>query len=464
MKSFRQLHSVRKECEILRLNMQASGDLGHGKLAGFIGWTFSGGLVAKTAVVVTTVVAARSLNPHQFGEYVGLTAAALLASGLWDLGVSALLIIECASGRVPAGCGIRQVLRLRSRTAALWLAVLAVGVMVIDRQRDIPVPAIVAFAGVSLCGTSSMVALAMLRARFLFRRAAFSGSMGRWLTAIISLAALPMIGLAHGLNLFALATLAGEALVLISAVVALTMAGTAPGTASPMTDAEVRRVLTLTRSLPYAANGLLALVYNRIDVLIVGGLASVGQLSLYAPASRIQDALYLIPSSLEAVAYPVMSRVFNSPEGVEGVARLVRRFALGGLALSIPVTCVCYFYTPQLLSYLLGSEYLGATTATRVLVWFLPIACVCAPMIVALAACGRAVDTTKVFAIAAIVAISMHLALDWRFGATGGAIASLSRDPFALLAAFFLARRAGVSLAVAKAAPTRRIIESGAVS
>ena len=56
-----------------------------------------------------------------------------------------------------------------------------------------------------------------------------------------------------------------------------------------------------------AANGLLAVVYNRIDVLIVGGLASVGQLSLYAPASRIQDALYLIPSSLESVAFPVMS-------------------------------------------------------------------------------------------------------------------------------------------------------------
>jgi O-antigen/teichoic acid export membrane protein len=359
-----------------------------------------------------------------------------------------------------------QVIRLRLRTAAIWLAALAAGVAVIDRLRDIPWPALAAFGAASLCAATSVAAVAMLRAQLLFRRAALCASIGRWLTALISLAALPMIGLAHGLDLFAFATLAGEAAVLISAVAALFRSDRTPAAPAPAfaAAAEARRWLTLTRALPYAANGLLAVFYNRIDVLIVGGLAAAGQLAFYAPASRIQDALYLVPSSLESVAFPVMAQVFNSPAGIEGVARLVRRFTLAGLVVSIPLTCTCYVYTPQLLRYALGPSYLGAAAATRVLIWFLPVACVSAPMITALAACGRVIDTTKVFAVAAAVAISMHLALDARLGAIGGALASLLRDPFALAATYLLARRAGLTLAPSAQMSRRRILEPGAIS
>jgi len=285
-----------------------------------------------------------------------------------------------------------------------------------------------------------MIALAMLRARLQFRQSALSTVAGRWLTAALSVLALPIVGLAGGLTYFALCSLSGEVLTLVLAILAFVRVERVRPSAGDG-DTAPEEAITLNRALPYAANGLLALLYNRLDVLIVGGLASVEQLSLYAIASRLQDALYIIPSSLESVGFPVMSNVFASSDGVAGVRDLVRRFVTLGLVVALPVTAVAYITMPQLLLYGLGSQYVPALAACRVLIWFLPISCLCAPMLTALAASGHAVETTKVFSIAAIAALTMHVVMDSRFGALGGAVASLSREPAALAATLILISR-----------------------
>jgi O-antigen/teichoic acid export membrane protein len=407
-------------------------------------WTYSGGLLTKGAVLVTTLIAARALVPRHFGEYIGLSAAALLASGLWDLGLTALLVIELSGGRVSTRAAVARVADLRARSSMLWLGVVAAGMMVIDRQHDISLAALALFAAYSAFASASNVCLAILQARFAFRAAAFASGAGRWVTAAISLLALPTVGLGAGLAFFGAAAAVGE-VTLIAVSLLLWRLSIAPSATPPsVTSVDVREVLTIRRSLPFAANGLLAMLYNRLDVLIVSGLALAGQLTLYAPASRFQDALYLIPGSLQTVAFPIMSRVWNSAEGAAGVSRLIRRFTLVGLAISIPMSALCCIFTPQLLTVVLGGGYLGATAPTRILVWFLPIATVSMPMMVALAATGHAMDTTRIFGAAAFAAISMHLALDWHFGAVGGAIASLTRDPCALIATIILSRRAGL--------------------
>jgi hypothetical protein len=65
-------------------------------------------------------------------------------------------------------------------------------------------------------------------------------------------------------------------------------------------------------------------------------------------------------------------------------------------------------------------------------------------MLAALAAAGRAIDTTKVYGATLVTAIVLHLSLDWWAGATGAAIASLGRDVAGVVTAWILASRAGV--------------------
>lgn len=188
----------------------------------------------------------------------------------------------------------------------------------------------------------------------------------------------------------------------------------------------------------------MVMAYNRFDVVIVAALSSTQQLALYAPASRFQDALQLIPGSIGAIGLPIFSRAWHQPDGAVRVRMTIRNLVTGGMLVIIPVTVTSVILTPALLATVMGREYLGATLATRILACSLFFNAITIPLVSALAATGRAPDTTRVVAVAGLVALVGHLSLDWWLGATGGAIASLLRDPAAMVAALILARRAGL--------------------
>jgi O-antigen/teichoic acid export membrane protein len=236
------------------------------------------------------------------------------------------------------------------------------------------------------------------------------------------------------------ALVAGEVLTLAVAVGALQRSVTS----IPDMPAERGAALKLKEALPFAANGLLAMAYNRFDVVILAALASTAQLALYAPASRIQDALYVLPSSIGIIGLPLVAAAVGGQRAAEGIAILVKRLVFLGLAISVPLTVALFVFAPQAIRFVLGADYSGSTTPTRILIWFLPLAALTAPLLAALAGAGHSVETTKVFAVAFTVAMLGHASLDWWLGATGGAVASLLRDPAALLAAYFFAVRAGL--------------------
>jgi len=205
---------------------------------------------------------------------------------------------------------------------------------------------------------------------------------------------------------------------------------------------------------------MLATAYNRFDVIFLSALSSVQQLGLYAPASRIQDLLYLLPGSLYAIALPMLSAASRKPNQSGEVYLLIRRFVGFGLLISIPTALAVFLFAGEMLRFVLGPAYMGSVTSTRILIWFLPMAAAGAPLIAALAACGHGADTTKIFATAFAVALSLHLLLDPRWGAVGGAVASLLRDPLALLVAFLLARRAGLLRKPEPAVPAQGLLSS----
>jgi O-antigen/teichoic acid export membrane protein len=291
-----------------------------------------------------------------------------------------------------------------------------------------------AFAGASILFSFHAVLTALLRARLRFASAGISVACGRWLTALLSTQALGAVGDGRALTLLAVALLAGEALTFV--IAGMTVYFQARSRRPVPTRTEN---LSLREAMPFAANGILAMAYNRFDVLVLSGLSTAAQLSFYAPASRIQDALYLIPSAIGMIALPLMSTA-NLAE----VQKLIRRLSLVGLSLAFPVALGVFLLAPQIIHVVLGTRYGGAVGPTRILVWFLPLAVIQAPLLAALIATGRGLDTTKVIAGTFATAMAMHFALDWWMGATGAAIASLSRDPVAVLLALYLSRKAGL--------------------
>jgi O-antigen/teichoic acid export membrane protein len=151
----------------------------------------------------------------------------------------------------------------------------------------------------------------------------------------------------------------------------------------------------------------------------------------------------LTPSTISLVALPLFSRTLQRA-GPGAAVRVLAYLALTGVVLSLAAASLVFVLAPSLLAFALGPDYVGATTATRILVWSLPLAAATAPLLAILAAAGRGVETTYIFLVAFVVAIAMHIILDPRFGATGAAVASLAREPAALLAAVLVVWRTGL--------------------
>jgi O-antigen/teichoic acid export membrane protein len=401
----------------------------------------SSGSVSKVAMLVTTLMTVRALRPEDFGIYAGLLGTALLASFSWDLGVSPVLARELAADSVSLQVALIRCMLLRLYTFPVWLGVFSGGAWMLERRVTVPITAMAGFAAGSLLYGISMLLYGALRGSLQFGFAEMSVATGRILTAMLSLCALPVVGLFHGLNFLAIAVGAGEFATLLIATFFVFSSRTP--IARPPTNGVSERI-TLRKALPFAANGIMVLAYNRFDVVIVAALSSSRQLALYAPASRIQDALQLIPGSILTIGLPIFAQASKRSDGKTQVQAIIGSLTWGGLLITIPVSVAAFFSTSWLLTTVMGPGYAEAVTPTRILICSLPFNALLVPMISALAGTGHTVDTTKVVAITTVVAMMGHLSLDWWLGATGGAIASLLRDPAGATVALALARRNGL--------------------
>jgi O-antigen/teichoic acid export membrane protein len=417
------------------------------RLARDIAWSGAGDVVGKAAVLLTTVAAAHGLSPSAFGLFVGLSASVLISAALADFGMSQLVTREYAIAVRPLLELTQDVVRARYRTVWLGVGAFALSVVVLDRVGHIPVAALAGFAVAAAAYSSSLIALGILRAQLRFRSAAAALAAGRLTTAALTVG---VFVLGRGsLTAIGACVAAGEGTTLLTAV-AMVVVRTRRLLALEQTR---DHTITLRAALPFAANGLLSTIYNRLDVVLIAALASASQLPAYAAASRVQDALYLVPFALTAVGVPAASHAYRDG-GREAVGRLVRKLIAIGGAVSAPLAVAGFLLSRTVVVHVLGSGYQTAGRPLQIIVWFLPFAAVQAPLFAGLIALGHAADTSKVIAVTFLVAVGLHAMLDPQFGAVGGAVATLSRDLVATPVVVLLAARRGLLGSV----PTVRLL------
>jgi lipopolysaccharide exporter len=396
--------------------------------------TGGGDLASKAAVLATTVVVARLLDPATFAVYAGLLAVTILAGSFWDAGISTVVITAIA-GHGPTRAILRRVLVARLITLPIWLVVLALGFLLFGTRTQIGPGTVLAVSIASVAAATSIPLQAILRAHLQFGRPAVAAAAGRWLTAAMTVGLLIAGPAKDLLPVVFLAQAAGEVTTLVIAAVFVSRTGEGD-TRGPWDPREV----SLRRSFPYAANSVLAVAYNRLDIVLVATLTTTAQLAAYSPASRLQDALYLIPTALASIALPYLSRTLAGPGGVEASRALVRQLWKIGLLLTVPAAAILILWMPAVIGMLLGSDYEGSVPAARILSLSMIAAVVGGPILGLLIAAGRGGATTKAFAAAFGASVVLNLTLDWWLGSIGAAIASVGRDVMNLMVAAYYAR------------------------
>lgn len=388
-------------------------------------WSLCLQVISRGSVLVTMLFAARLLEVKDFGFFVSLQAIGLLSAGLWDLGYSAMITRDLAAKEEQLAVLIRSGLRARLRILPGWLLVFAVGCTAVGvRSGELLLVAAIIGAASLATGLSTLLN-AGLQGSLRFGMSALTMSSGRLITASAALT----IGLLHPpapMIAFAFAYLLGELSTLVTLLIVLKssirLASHSSRSNSNQGESDI------LRALPYALNSFFTMVYNRMDVVLVTFFAGGFQAGIYAPASRIQDALTLMPVAASAAVMPLASARYGSRDNSVPVRRIGLAALVLSLGLTVPAIGAAFVFADPVIPAMLGSGYEGSIGTARVIIWSVAFIALAQPWFALVVAAGGARQLNLAYGIGLVVAIVGHAVFDPQFGAVGAAWVAVIRD------------------------------------
>ncbi len=379
-----------------------------------------------------SIILARVLGVEALGQYayaMGLTAMFGL---LPNLGIST--VVTRAIALDPWGS-------LNTLRAALhaqrWLAIL-VFVAVISFAAVLPqqpVPfAYVALAAAQLAlGTLSWPYLAVLGGRARYDRLAVAEVVvGLMSTSLMIGAALwrPSVE-----GFLWTQVIASGASIVVARVIA-----------APLLPETARESLTIRalfrQAIPFGIAALVQGFYTRVDIMLLGQLASPVSVGLYSAAYKPINMVVNFGSAAAGTLFPFV--VQESRAGPSGsVDRVMRVFLVTAPALALGLTGCARL----LLSLLYGSDFRAAASILAILAWSAAVNWLYTPLSIVLQAKGQEHRWARVLALGFAVNVILNLSMIPRWDGAGAAAATLVSELMVLAtAAFLVSRDVGIAL------------------
>jgi len=389
-------------------------------------WLAGGRVASQLLSVALTVVLARGLGTAGFGQFAFVGAVVAIGNIVTSFGTDSLLVREIASGRgeparlLAAALGLQLVL-----SAGFVLLVLAGAGWLPNRTGD-TVAALRIY-------TLSLFPLAFTSVY----AAALRGSERMDLYAFLSVGA---AALQAGAALAAVRAGAGLPAVMIWLLAAqatgaglgwLLCRAALPGFALAAPTAAAPLVGLLQRVWPFALLAGLAIVSQRIGVLLLALLAGDAPAGWFAAAARVVEGLKLTQNAFLGALLPLASRLGAQAGGMPGggggeraaahewLARVVRRSRLVLLATSAGAAIAASTLAAPLVGLLYGEAYYPAVTALRILAWALVPFAAAAPTTLALVSTGHERVVLRAAGVAVVVTAGLGAWLVSRAGVNG---------------------------------------------
>ena len=118
-------------------------------------------------------------------------------------------------------------------------------------------------------------------------------------------------------------------------------------------------------SWPIILSGLAAMIYMKIDKIIMGNIGSSEDLGLYSSAVQISELWYFIPVALGTSFFPaiIQSKESKSAADYHRRMQLFFDFMVG---ISYLIIAVTYIFAPLIIKYLYGSAFYGSIPLLRI--------------------------------------------------------------------------------------------------
>ena len=123
----------------------------------------------------------------------------------------------------------------------------------------------------------------------------------------------------------------------------------------------------LKESLPMLFSGILTIFYMRLSVMLLTFLQGFESVGIYSTATKLSEALVIIPNALMATIFPVLSECAKHDR-----SRFAEILAQGFLSLMVfvvPVAIILNVYSASIVEILFRSKYAASAQALSILVW-----------------------------------------------------------------------------------------------
>jgi O-antigen/teichoic acid export membrane protein len=391
----------------------------------------AGKAISLAVALITVPVMARSLAPAGFGNLTAGLAYVGIFAAFTTLGTTASAVQRMASdpARESEWLGALVAVRLALSTVVSIACLLGIPVL-LRSESEAQLVALVLTPTILLGVAGSQMAVFQTRLRAAIPQLLAVVQSVLWLVTVLALGALGRgaVYFAAG-YLFVVAVLAVMQVLATRKLVGMTW-GTSWSLWRPL----------LRMALPLGIASVMISIYFRIDAVLLVELSGAHEAGIYAVAYRFLDPLIMLPATVMATFFPVLSAVYSTDRA--RARRLVQRCAELVFVITLPIFVGTLALSDQIVGLLFGPDYarsagvLAVLMAALVSIGFGTLAGLLATVL------GLQWRLALYSTIGAVANVAVNLVLIPLYGAYGAAVTTVVTEVLTMTLMFATALRA----------------------
>lgn len=384
--------------------------------------------INKILSLVLIIIIARYLGDFKFGQYSFIITMMMLFQVLADFGLDGLTIREVAKNLDKTELYLGNALALKFILGLISFILLSITINLMDK------PFVVIY-GVYIGGLAIIFYSLANTFNSIFNaheRLELKASL--LIVYRLTLLGLSILAIILNKNLVTLISA-----ILISEIIRFTLSWVIySGQFTPLKikiDFSLCNKL-LGMSLPFAVIGVIALIYFKIDIVMLSLMKGDQVVGWYSAAYNLLAALLFITESYNLAIFPLLSRTADTTK--ELLAFSWEKSVKYLLIISLPISVGTAILAGRFIRLFYSSEFNPSILALQILIWTLPWIFVNSINVRVLYATDKQRSLTLIVIISAVINIIFNFLLIPRFSYIGASLATLLAEIINVIMCFWL--------------------------
>lgn len=324
---------------------------------------FGAHIIAKSFLVVSSIILANYLGVEIFGKYSFALAFTALFIPLCDLGTDLFLTRELARQTIPSSRDVFQVLMLKIPLSIINF-LLTLGFIQLLHYPEETKQIVYLIAIATIVRTYITTSFAVFRAIQKIQYESLVTIIERGLEfAIVLIVAFFKLSLFEFLILVIVSSIFSG----VYAFWLLQKKGV--GWTKGFDYVSVKKFVR--GGIPFALTSIFVTVYFQIDSVMLSKMVGDASVGIYRSAYNLIFGLFIISAALVTNLFPFVSKYYE--ENREMALRVVQQSVRYSLLIGIPIALGTTLFSRQIMSFLYKEEFLAGSTTLAVIIWVLPV-------------------------------------------------------------------------------------------